>query len=493
MKKKVFIAALAGIVSLNAGAQTMDKPWNLGVYGGSYQYNGDLGNTFFNYNKAFYGNLGLGVSRYANEAFDLALGLTQGHDGAYFESARAKSFNGKVLQANLSLRYKIVQKDGAKFVPFLHFGGGVANYNNITDNGLSTSKGTDLNITGGLGLRYAVNDWFNLEYVGTLLYSGKDSRDFESSYGTGKGFNDGWLINQIGVSFNLGAAADEDKDGVSDKKDKCPGTPVGIIVGKDGCPVDRDADGVLNEVDACPDVKGLAAINGCPDTDDDGIEDSKDDCPTEKGLTQFNGCPDTDNDGIKNSEDACPKVKGLAAFKGCPDTDGDGVEDKYDKCPTVKGLLTLKGCPDGDGDGIADNEDKCPTVAGIAVNKGCPEVKKEVLAVFEKALQGIQFETGKSIIKKTSFGILDNVVTIMKENTDYKLDIAGHTDNKGKADENLTLSNDRALAVQKYLTNKGVDASRLTAKGFGDTVPVADNTTKEGCAKNRRVEFKVIF
>ncbi|MEQ1732553.1 MAG: OmpA family protein [Bacteroidia bacterium] len=493
MKKTVLITALAGVVSLGASAQTSEKPWNLGVYGGSYQYNGDLGSTFFNYKKAFYGNLGLGVSRYASKAFDVALMGTYGHDGAYFTTARAKSFNGKVLQANIALRYKLIQKEGAKFVPFLHLGGGVANYNNTLESGLATTKGTDLNITGGLGLRYAVNDWFNVEYIGTLLYSGRDKRDFESSYGTGKGFNDGWLINQIGVSFNLGASADEDKDGVSDKKDKCPGTPVGIIVGKDGCPVDRDADGVLNEVDACPDVKGLVAFNGCPDTDGDGIEDSKDACPNEKGLAAFGGCPDTDGDGIKDSEDACPKVKGVVAFKGCPDTDGDGVEDSKDACPTVKGLVALKGCPDGDGDGIADKDDKCPTVAGIAANKGCPEVKKEVLAVFEKALQGIQFETGKSIIKKSSNGILDNVVSIMKENPNYKLDIAGHTDNKGKADKNLTLSNDRALAVQKYLTDKGVEASRLTAKGYGDTVPVADNATKEGCAKNRRVAFNVIF
>ena len=322
------------------------------------------------------------------------------------------------------------------------------------------------------------------------MYSNHDKRDFIP---TAKSFNDGWLINQIGVSFNLGASADEDKDGVSDKKDKCPGTPIGIIVGKDGCPVDRDADGVLNEVDVCPDVKGLAAFNGCPDSDGDGIEDSKDACPNEKGLVAFAGCPDTDGDGVEDSKDACPKVKGLVAFKGCPDTDGDGVEDSKDACPTVKGLANLKGCPDGDGDGIADKDDKCPTVAGIGANKGCPEVKKEVLAVFEKALQGIQFETGKDIIKKTSYGILNNVVTIMKENPTYRLDIGGHTDSKGNADKNMTLSNGRALAVQKYLTDNGVEANRLTAKGYGATLPVADNATKEGCAKNRRVEFKVLF
>jgi outer membrane protein OmpA-like peptidoglycan-associated protein len=116
-----------------------------------------------------------------------------------------------------------------------------------------------------------------------------------------------------------------------------------------------------------------------------------------------------------------------------------------------------------------------------------------VKKLFTQALAGIQFETGKDVIKKSSYGILDNVVKVMNENPSYLLGIEGHTDNTGDKGSNLTLSQKRADAVKNYLTTKGVNASRLTARGFGDTVPVADNKTAVGRSKNRRVEFKVSF
>jgi outer membrane protein OmpA-like peptidoglycan-associated protein len=81
----------------------------------------------------------------------------------------------------------------------------------------------------------------------------------------------------------------------------------------------------------------------------------------------------------------------------------------------------------------------------------------------------------------------------MNENPTYKLAIAGHTDNVGNAEKNLELSKGRAAAVKAYLVAKGVAADRMTSDGFGDTQSVADNTTTEGKAKNRRVEFKVEF
>ena len=99
----------------------------------------------------------------------------------------------------------------------------------------------------------------------------------------------------------------------------------------------------------------------------------------------------------------------------------------------------------------------------------------------------------KAVIKKTSNSILDEIVKVMKENPSYKLSINGHTDNTGKADKNQKLSEDRANAVKDYMVNKGVEADRLTAQGFGQDKPVADNKTKAGKAKNRRVEFIVRF
>jgi len=116
-----------------------------------------------------------------------------------------------------------------------------------------------------------------------------------------------------------------------------------------------------------------------------------------------------------------------------------------------------------------------------------------VLRIFEKALTGIQFETGKDIIKKTSFPILDQVATVMIENPSYNLTINGHTDNQGDDSKNLELSQKRAEAVQKYLAGKNVEQKRMIAKGFGSTMPIADNKTEKGRSLNRRVEFKVVF
>lgn len=202
---------------------------------------------------------------------------------------------------------------------------------------------------------------------------------------------------------------------------------------------------------------------------------------------------DRDKDGVIDKEDNCPDEAGVKALGGCPDRDNDGVADKMDACPDVAGPVNQQGCPDSDGDGIADNVDRCPKVAGVASMKGCPEIKEETKKLFEKALTGVQFETGSAVIKKSSFGILDQVVTVMNENPSYNLEIHGHTDSQGDDAKNMKLSDDRAASVRKYLTDKGVKAERLRSEGHGETVPVADNKTSAGRAKNRRVEFKVMF
>ena len=178
---------------------------------------------------------------------------------------------------------------------------------------------------------------------------------------------------------------------------------------------------------------------------------------------------------------------------GSSDRDGDGVPDDKDLCPDVPGVKALKGCPDTDGDGIADNEDGCPLVPGTGLNGGCPEIEVIHLDVMREALYGVFFDNAKSSIKTESYDVLDRVVYVMKENQYYKLSIEGHTDSDGAEDFNLKLSQDRSNAVRSYLINKGIDQNRLTAKGYGETQPIATNNTEEGQAKNRRVEFKLSY
>ena len=120
-----------------------------------------------------------------------------------------------------------------------------------------------------------------------------------------------------------------------------------------------------------------------------------------------------------------------------------------------------------------------------------PTAPEEIKKVFNEALRGIQFETAKADIKPVSFTILDNVVRIMKENPGFNLDIIGHTDNVGSAQSNLDLSDRRAYSVRMYLMNHGIEGTRLTSIGRGLTQPIATNSTPEGRALNRRVEFVV--
>jgi outer membrane protein OmpA-like peptidoglycan-associated protein len=229
------------------------------------------------------------------------------------------------------------------------------------------------------------------------------------------------------------------------------------------------------------------------DTDGDGTPDLTDECPSAPGLAQFNGCPDTDHDGVADKNDQCPGVAGTAKYNGCPvpDKDGDGINDDDDKCPSVAGTAKYDGCPipDTDGDGVDDETDKCPSVPGTVTNKGCPEVKEEVKKRLSFAATAIQFETGKAVVKKQSYKLLDEIVGILNEYPDYMMTIDGHTDNVGKPAKNLELSRQRAQAVKDYCVNKGIDSDRLQANGYGDTVPKASNKTAKGRARNRRVEM----
>lgn len=182
--------------------------------------------------------------------------------------------------------------------------------------------------------------------------------------------------------------------------------------------------------------------------------------------------------------------------KDMVDADNDGVADDKDKCLGTPANVKVdsKGCPkDGDNDGVADYLDACPDEPGITENKGCPAIKEDSKAILNQAIDGVQFETGKDVILASSYVKLDAVAALMKANNSYKLKIEGHTDNTGDSASNMELSKLRAAAVKAYLVNKGIDANRMQAEGFGETKPKASNDTPEGRAQNRRVEFEIYF
>jgi OmpA-OmpF porin, OOP family len=124
------------------------------------------------------------------------------------------------------------------------------------------------------------------------------------------------------------------------------------------------------------------------------------------------------------------------------------------------------------------------------VELNAADLAKALDAKGSVSLHGILFDTGKATIKPESAKVLATVGDLLKGNANLKLEIQGHTDNVGQKAANQTLSEQRANSVRKYLIdNFGIEAGRLTAAGFGDTKPVAPNTTDEGRAKNRRVEL----
>lgn len=276
---------------------------------------------------------------------------------------------------------------------------------------------------------------------------------------------------------------DRDKDGVEDARDACP-TEAGTAK-TNGCP-DADDDGVVDAKDKCPKQAGPEAMGGCPDVDQDGIADPDDACPLQPGKVALMGCADSDDDGISDATDKCPQDKGTAAFEGCPDSDGDGLADASDLCPKVAGPKESKGCPDRDKDGVIDPEDKCPDQAGLKEHQGCvPEAMKK----FTGAIKGINFQTGSAQILPGSFKLLDDAVKVLKEFPKLRMRIEGHTDNVGKAEKNLKLSQDRADSVKKYMVTKGIEEKRIETKGYGQDKPVQDNKTEAGKAANRRIEF----
>ena len=265
------------------------------------------------------------------------------------------------------------------------------------------------------------------------------------------------------------------------KSPKDPCQPVVAVA----APGDSDGDGITDDIDQCPsvpeDLDGFEDEDGCPDLDNDGdgIVDASDECPNEP----------EDKDGM-DDDDGCPEE----------DRDGDGIADDKDKCPDQPedrdGFEDEDGCPDCDNDG--DGVPECPEAIDQCPNKfaqtpdGCPEYK--LVKVTPKKIeikQTIYFETGNATIRPVSFPLLDEVATVLTDNPEILVRIEGHTDDRGSNEYNMRLSQQRTESVSQYLAGKGVDASRLEAKGYGESAPIATNKNEAGRAKNRRVEFVI--
>ena len=432
------------------------------------------------------GRLGIFVLRNLSLEGDGSYTATAGQGG---ELVRAEPLHGRLI-------YNLPLGEHSAFL----LGGG------YTRQIFRTSYRETKSGAGGLvGLRLGTGDVLSIRLDGTGDYIPKAETETTAQLPgvTLHKSNLHWGV-QAGLSLLFGnkRVGDRDHDGVKDSADQCPNTPAGERVDASGCPLpkDSDGDGVTDNLDRCPATPAGTAVDatGCPkDSDGDGVLDAQDKCPNTPAGTPVDatGCPkDSDGDGVSDAQDKCPNTPAGTPVdvSGCPkDSDHDGVIDALDKCPDTPAgtAVDAKGCPvDSDGDGVINANDKCPdTPPGTKVDAvGCPALFGTGASL---VLQGVNFETGKATLLSESQAILDRVAESLNNNPGVRVDVGGHTDNRGSRAVNLRLSQARAITVRDYLISKGVDGVRITAQGYGPDKPVADNKTVAGRAANRRVEL----
>jgi outer membrane protein OmpA-like peptidoglycan-associated protein len=271
-----------------------------------------------------------------------------------------------------------------------------------------------------------------------------------------------------------------------------------LVLGRsDPAPKDSDRDGYVDEHDQCP-LEAGTLPNGCPvrDTDADGIMDPDDQCVKEAGPAPT-GCPvlDADLDGIADATDQCVSEKGVMPT-GSPDGDLDGVLDRDDKCPVIPGVAPDGCLPDADQDGIVGADDRCPeqpeTRNGFEDADGCPDELPAAVKNFMGVIAGIEFDTNKDSIRDSSQTVLERAVSDLTEYPSLRIQIVGHTDDKGAHDHNLDLSQRRAESVKSYFIARGIDPRRVESRGAGPDEPLGSNKTLAGRQKNRRIEFHVL-
>src|SRR5438132_1656799 len=235
------------------------------------------------------------------------------------------------------------------------------------------------------------------------------------------------FLGTAGLSvFHLGAPSkDSDHDGVPDNKDACPDTPAGAAVDSKGCPIDSDRDGVPDGIDKCPGTPAGTKVDAV-------------------------GCP-LPVEAVKPTATPTPPGK-------CPPAPPGSQVD-------ANGCLIL----------FAPEAARSPT-------PGAPPRPTLVLT-------GVNFETGRSILTRDSYMVLDAVAASLVANPDIRIEVAGYTDSTGRKFTNLRLSQGRAAAVRFYLARKGVPPLRMVVKGYGASGYIAPNNTAAGRAQNRRVEL----
>jgi outer membrane protein OmpA-like peptidoglycan-associated protein len=519
MKKLVYLFVIVGLVALSQQNYAQFKDWgtkfglrgsilfpenefaNLGFSGND--------NTSFDWFKASW----LGEAFFG---FELTKSLELSINGGYGKYAGVAMYgegteNGEYETTiiPLHLRFRVQPFDVKGWNPYFYIGGGVMNFSTDTKPGYSTATVTEEDgwvaiVPAGIGAEFALGERVLLDFaIGGAMSS---SYDLDAYNGGSEDIWDSYLNASLGLTFTgENCKADKDNDGIGKCDEKKIGTdPLNPDTDGDGLndgeeylniktdPLNADTDG-----DGLGDATEVKEIKTDPlvvDTDGDGLNDAEE-------VNNYKTDPlvvDTDKDGLSDSDEVMKyKTNPLKA-----DTDGEGLTDgdevmKYKTDP-------LKA--DTDGEGLSDSEEvlkhktnplKKDTDAGTIddfteVKRGTDPLNAEddvVKIGVPIVLEGITFDVNKATIKPESENTLMKALKTLTTYQDITVEISGHTDSDGIAKSNLKLSQGRAESVKAWLVSKGIDAGRITTVGYGEDKPIADNKTKEGKQKNRRIEF----
>ena len=291
--------------------------------------------------------------------------------------------------------------------------------------------------------------------------------------------------------------ADTDADGLTEGEEFAHGTdPFDTDSDKDGLSdgdevhrwhsdplrTDSDADGLT-------DTEEVLVHKSDPrsrDSDGDGIEDAR-----EVELRTDPAAADSDGDGLSDGDE-------ILKYNTDPlksDSDGDGRSDGDEIAAGADPFLG-----DSDGDGIADGDDECPgepeTRNGYRDEDGCPDAEPlttEPLTPDKTlVLEGVEFDEASATLTPDAHATLRSALQLLHDNPGVSVEIGGHTDSRGSEESNRELSTLRAEAVRTFFIAEGIDPSRLSVRGYGESRPRASNASEEGRARNRRIELTVV-
>jgi outer membrane protein OmpA-like peptidoglycan-associated protein len=519
MKKLVYMLAILGLIAMSQSNYAQFKEWGtkFGIRGSilfpenefaNLGFSGN-DNTSFDWFKASW----LGEAFFG---FELTKALELSINGGYGK------YSGKAMQEEgsdygeyettiipIHLRFRIHPFDLKGWNPYLYLGGGVMNFSADTKPSVVGSKATEADgwvaiVPAGIGAEFALGERVLLDFA--LGGAVSSSYDLDSYRAGSDDIWDAYFNASLGLSFTgENCKSDKDNDGLG----KCDE----VKIGTDPKNPDTDGDGLndgeeyltykTDPLKVDTDGEGLSDFEEVKttmtnplmvDTDGEGLNDAEE-------VNQYKTDPlvvDTDKEGLSDADEVLKhKTNPLLA-----DTDKDGLTDAEE----INKYKTNPLKADTDGEGLSDSEEVLKyktnplnkdTDAGTVddfteVKRGTDPLVADddvVKIGVPIVLEGITFDVNKTTIKPESENTLMKALKTLTTYQDILVEIGGHTDSDGSAKSNTKLSLGRAESVKAWLVAKGVDASRISTKGYGEDKPISDNKTKEGKQKNRRIEF----